>query len=108
MSYNERTFIWVDPETNVQYDDQSLLPDRMKGTHHHFEFGPLVQWAGGDIPVGPDVLVRCLFRGRRPYIGRARYEGHSDTAASNMWKHAPAPGRSDPNADIVAYQVSVI
>ena len=107
MYCNDLTRVWVDPKTNVQYDDPSLLPESLRGTDPSFVFGPARVWGGGDRPVDPDCIVRCIFRGRAPYIGTAQYSGHSETAANSMWRHAPAPGRNDPNADIVAYQVLV-
>jgi hypothetical protein len=70
-------------------------------------FGPLVPWRGGACPVDPNMLVRCIFRGRRPYIGPAIWPDYSKGREAAMWAHSPFPGRSDPAGDIVAYQVQV-
>jgi hypothetical protein len=73
----------------------------------HEVYGPVIPWEGGDCPVSPDVFVRCFFRDRRPYIGRAIFEGLPDAMKSSVWEHAPFKYRADPANDIVAYQVRV-
>jgi hypothetical protein len=67
-------------------------------------FGTLKPWRGGECPVSHDVIVRCIFRGRRPYIGKAIWPEMPERGRPYIWTHAPAPGRTDPAYDIVAYQ----
>jgi hypothetical protein len=70
-------------------------------------FGPLVPWHGGECPVDANMVVRCIFRGRRPYIGPAIWPDYPKGKEAAMWAHAPFPGRPNPDGDIVAYQVRV-
>lgn len=112
------TQIWINEQTGHHYsegaDGASLngspvegKPDWAVGRGPDVVFGAFFPWHGGDCPVPPDTEVRCLFRGRRPYVGPAIWPSLPDSAKANMWKHAPAPGRPDPMNDIVAYQVRV-
>jgi hypothetical protein len=68
-------------------------------------FGALQDWSGGECPLDPGTLVRCVFRGRRPYVGPAIYPAMPERAKVAMWQHAPCEGRSDTAMDIVGYQV---
>lgn len=85
--------IWVD-----MAELEPQLPLKQKLTP-----GPLMPWHGGDCPVDAAQIVRCYFRGRRPYVGQAIPP--EIPKGSEMWAHAPAKGRTDPRFDIVAYQV---
>lgn len=71
------------------------------------QYGPLVEWHGGACPVDPNIQVRCFFRGRRPYVGPAIWPQLRGEDQAIMWQHAPHGRRTDPAADIVAYQVRV-
>lgn len=110
-----KTLWWKNPENNHTYSEGpegSLLngrpvfmrPDWVFG-EPHATYGPIYPWEGGDCPLPHDTQVRCLFRGRPPYEGLAIWPGLPEQAKASMWKHAPAPGRIDPNRDIVAYQL---
>jgi hypothetical protein len=79
-------------------------PDWVSGPAH-MEFGPLIPWAGGECPLPHDKVVRCLFRGREPYIGEAIWPLMPEKFKEMMWQHAPYKARTDPQQDIVAYQV---
>ena len=70
-------------------------------------FGEMRQWTGGKCPVAPTQIVRALFRGRRPYIGEAIWSQVPDRLKDSVWMHAPSKGRTDPAADIVAYQLRI-
>lgn len=70
-------------------------------------FGPMNEWFGGPCPVAPETFVRCVFRGRRPYLGEAIYQGLPEDAKEAMWRHAPFGGRVNPQMDIVGYQVRI-
>lgn len=70
-------------------------------------FGEIKDWHGGDCPVDPDTIVRCIFLGRRPYIGQAIYPALPERAKAAMWQHAPCEGRCDPAMDIIGYQVRI-
>ena len=85
----------------------SCAPEWSIGRPADEEYGPIIEWAGGECPVSPSTDVRCIFRGRRPYVGKAIWDGLPNNAQKVMWHHAPAPGRSNPASDIVAYQVRV-
>lgn len=78
-------------------------PDWVTGLPSYV-FGPVTEWPGGACPVPPSSEVRCLFRGRRPYVGPAIYPELPARAKEAMWHHAPYPGRSNPASDIVAFQ----
>lgn len=69
------------------------------------QFGPVIPWAGGECPVHPSAIVRLHFRGRNPYVGTAFWDGMPPSLQPSIWLHAPAPGRSDPNCNVIAYQV---
>jgi len=121
MFYNDDlTRVWVEADTGIQYAlgpneisragaPISAFPPHLLDDAPKFVFGPLVAWDGGERPVPPETIVRCLFRHgrRRPYIGRAAWEHHSQFSQAAMWHHAPSPGRNNPGSDIVAYQVEV-
>ena len=73
-------------------------------------FGDVIEWNGGDCPVHPDTIVKFWYRSGRNGIGRAipdtmRVEP-AIRYAHLIWQHAPAKGRSKPENDIIAYQVS--
>ena len=67
-------------------------------------FGPMLPWSGGECPVNPDTVVRAVFRGRRPYIGRAIWPELPERGKASMWRHAPCAGRHNPAYDIIGYQ----
>jgi hypothetical protein len=73
------------------------------------QFGPLIEWHGGDCPVHPDTVVRFHYRNGRSGIDFAipqdLREGLAAKYADLIWMHAPLPGRSKPENDIVAYEV---
>lgn len=83
----------------------SGIPEWADGRAPDMVFGPMIEWGGGDCPVDPDTYVRCIFRGRRPYLRQAIYPGLSQDAKRAMWMHAPFLTRNDPNMDIIGYQV---
>ena len=114
----ERTRLWRNPKNGHSYavgpEGVTLngmpttgVPSWVNMPHPDEVYGPLTPWAGGACPVSGDTLVRCLFRGRRPYMGPAMWPGFHYQAQRAMWCHAPAPGRPDPAADIIAYQVRI-
>lgn len=87
----------------------------MKAPHMCFndfvpsQFGPAIEWAGGECPVHPDTVVKFWYRNGRSGVGRAipddmRAEPLA-AYAHLIWHHAPMPGRAKPENDIVAYQV---
>lgn len=107
---------WIEPETGIQWtrgpdeltragDPVGLIPSYITTRTPDHRWTALRHWNGGECPVPPETVVRCLFRGRRPYIGHAIWQGLSGADACAMWRHAPSPGRIDPMMDIVAYQV---
>lgn len=81
-------------------------PDWVSGDPD-YTFGPIVAWSGGECPVDEAAEVRALFRSRRPYIGPAIWPEMPEQGRAAMWQHAPYPGRTNPAADIVAYQVRI-
>lgn len=83
-------------DTIIKDDDRQYVPD---------QFGPVIAWGGGECPVSPDAIVRLHFRGRAPYVGEALHKSVPDHLKCGIWQHAPAPGRNDPNMDVIAYQV---
>lgn len=110
------TWLWLHPAAGHQYEVGQrgrLLNGRPVDAAPAWADGPplrlgrLIRWRGGDCPVPPGVIVRALFRGRRPYVGPAIWPGMPERGRATMWRHAPSPGRSDPNADIIAYQVAL-
>ena len=113
------TRVWLNPASGHSFarerDDVDTLngfpsvgvPEWVDLDGPHQTYGPYVKWAGGECPVAADTNVRCLFRGRRPYIGQAIWPDLPELAKAAMWMHAPAPGRHDPAMDIIAYQVRV-
>jgi hypothetical protein len=70
-------------------------------------FGPLMPWQGGACPVDPNILVRCIFRGRRPYVGKAIHPEFPRGKEAAIWAQAPLPGMDEDGTDIVAYEVQV-
>lgn len=115
---SELTRVWVNAATGHHYAEGPRgaelngfpaygLPDWCEGRAPDAFYGPLIQWNGGKCPVPPDTLVRCIFRGRRPYLDVAIWPHLPERAKESMWMHAPAPGRVDPDFDIIAYQVRV-
>ncbi len=110
------TRVWFNPLLGhhfAQGDDGCTLngmptvgvPEWAEGRPPDAAYGPVKPWAGGACPVSPDADVRCIFRGRRPYLGKAIWPGLPERYKGAMWLHSPAPGRTDPTADIVGYQV---
>lgn len=113
----KQTNVWFNKENGHQYEEGELgnllngksaevRPDWVNGLPDYV-FGPLSPWSGGDCPIPPSAYVRCLFRGRRPYIGPAIWPELPDSGKAAMWRHAPAPGRSNPASDIVAFQARI-
>ncbi len=111
------TNVWFNEVNGHQYEEGergNLLnsqpvdarPDWVGGLPQYV-FGPLSEWRGGECPVPASAEVRCIFRGRRPYIGAAIWAALPDAAKVAMWQHAPFPGRSNPGSDIVAFQARI-
>lgn len=110
---SDTTKVWVHPITGHQYEEgergnllngvPSERPEWVSGVAFS-EFGPVLAWGGGECPVDPSAIVRCFFRGRRPYVGEALFSGLSDAAKGAMWHHAPYGPRICPSYDIVGYQ----
>lgn len=112
------TQVWYNKENGHQFEFSSdgvpmlngkiceAVPEWVQGDAD-FVFGPMNEWRGGECPVDHNVEIRAIFRGRRPYIGPAVYPHMPKCGQDVMWQHAPYPGRSNPGADIVAYQVRV-
>lgn len=69
------------------------------------EFGPLIQWHGGDCPVPHDAILIAYFRGRPPYFGNAIWSGLPERAKQFVWHHAPSGPRNRSAADIVGYRM---
>lgn len=112
------TRIWKNPVSGHQYEDGEFgrllngnpvteAPQWAAGRDPDFVFAPARKWDGGECPVDPQDVVRCLFRGRLPYVGAAIWDGLPDDAKAVMWRHAPHGKRINPDADIIAYQVRV-
>lgn len=112
-----QTSVWFNSENGHQYEEGErgarlndkpvdARPSWVDGLPD-FVFGPLTPWTGGACPVPATAEVRCLFRGRRPYIGPAVYPDFQRSARDAMWQHAPYPGRSNPGSDIVAFQARI-
>jgi hypothetical protein len=74
------------------------------------QFGPVIDWRGGNCPVDPDTVVRFHYRDGRSGIGRAIPDDMRVPPAAQyvhlIWRHAPLPGRANPQRDIIAYQVA--
>lgn len=83
------------------------IPEWVKGLPDYI-FGEMRKWHGGHCPVEETAIVRCVFRGRRPYIGPAIYPMLPDVGKEAMWRHAPFKSRVDPAMDIVGYQMRVV
>ena len=116
LTCSNSTSLWRNPANGHQFEEGErgrLLNGRPVQERPEWaagkpwlRLGPIIPWAGGDCPVPESTLVRCLFRGRLPYLGAAIWPEMPASARAVMWHHAPSGRRTNPASDIVAYQVA--